>query len=59
VVTRDVPPFALVVGNPARRIGWVGHAGERLAPATDGTLTCPRTGRRYREIAPGRLEEIA
>ena len=59
VVTRDVAPFALVVGNPARRIGWVGHAGERLAPATDGTLTCPRTGRRYREIAPDRLEEIA
>ncbi|MCC7281325.1 MAG: N-acetyltransferase [Acetobacteraceae bacterium] len=59
VVTHDVPAFALVAGNPARRIGWVGHAGERLAPGPDGTLGCPRTGRRYRESAPDRLEEIS
>jgi predicted dehydrogenase/acetyltransferase-like isoleucine patch superfamily enzyme len=59
VVTRDVPAFALVVGNPARRIGWVGHAGERLRAAPEGTLICPRTGRRYAEAAPDRLEEIA
>lgn len=45
VVTRDVPPFALVVGVPARRIGWVSHAGRRL----DADLTCPETGRRYVE----------
>jgi UDP-2-acetamido-3-amino-2,3-dideoxy-glucuronate N-acetyltransferase len=32
VVTHDVPDFALVVGTPARRIGWVGHAGVRLDP---------------------------
>ena len=32
VVTRDVPPFALVAGNPARRIGWVSQSGERLGP---------------------------
>lgn len=32
VVTRDVPDYALVVGVPARRIGWVGRAGVRLAP---------------------------
>lgn len=31
VVTKDIPPFALVVGNPSRRIGWVGVKGERLA----------------------------
>lgn len=59
VVTRDVPAFALMAGNPARRIGWVGHAGERLRPGNDGSLACPRTGRRYREVAPDRLEEIA
>jgi UDP-2-acetamido-3-amino-2,3-dideoxy-glucuronate N-acetyltransferase len=44
VVTHDVPDYALVVGNPARRIGWVSAAGERLRD----DLTCPRTGERYR-----------
>jgi len=43
VVTRDVPDFALVVGAPARRIGWVSRSGDRL----DGSLVCPRTGERY------------
>jgi len=54
VVTRDVAPHALVAGVPARRTGWVSHAGEILGP----DLTCPREGRRYRELAPDRLEEI-
>lgn len=51
VVTRDVPPHALVAGVPATRIGWVSHAGERLGP----DLVCPRTGRRYRETGKGQL----
>jgi dTDP-4-amino-4,6-dideoxygalactose transaminase/acetyltransferase-like isoleucine patch superfamily enzyme len=45
VVTRDVPPHALVVGSPARRIGWVSRAGRRLAEGPDPT--CPETGERY------------
>ncbi|MEU6352764.1 acyltransferase [Streptomyces sp. NPDC047072] len=51
VVTRDVPDFALVVGVPARRIGWVGRAGVRLAERADepGTWECPRTGELYDE----------
>ncbi|MGH8473941.1 MAG: acyltransferase, partial [Gammaproteobacteria bacterium] len=52
VVTRDVPPFALVVGAPARQIGWVSHDGERLG----SDLICPRSKRRYREVS-GLLEE--
>jgi UDP-2-acetamido-3-amino-2,3-dideoxy-glucuronate N-acetyltransferase len=44
VVTRDVPPHALVVGCPARFFAWVGRSGERL----DASLVCPRTGERYR-----------
>jgi len=54
VVTKDVPPFALMVGSPARRIGWMSHDGERLG--TD--LVCKRSGRRYREAGPNKLEEI-
>jgi UDP-2-acetamido-3-amino-2,3-dideoxy-glucuronate N-acetyltransferase len=54
VVNRDIPPFALVVGNPARRIGWMSHSGERLGD----DLVCPRDGRRYRLAGPNQLEEI-
>lgn len=46
VVTKDVPAHALVVGVPARQIGWVGHAGHRLAVDGD-TWLCPVTGDRY------------
>lgn len=45
VVTRRVPPHALVVGNPAKRIGWVSEAGERLGD----DLICPRDGSRYEQ----------
>ncbi|WP_297910308.1 acyltransferase [uncultured Actinomyces sp.] len=56
VVTRDVAPYALVVGVPARRVGWVGEAGVPLVAADDTTgeagdrtWLCPATGRRYVE----------
>lgn len=49
VVTKDVPDFALVAGVPARRIGWVGRAGERLAESIDGKWRCPQTGEVYGE----------
>jgi acetyltransferase-like isoleucine patch superfamily enzyme len=49
VVSRDVPDFALVAGTPARRIGWVGHAGVRLEDAGDGEWRCPQTGGVYVE----------
>jgi UDP-2-acetamido-3-amino-2,3-dideoxy-glucuronate N-acetyltransferase len=54
VVTKNVPPFALVAGVPAKRIGWVSHTGDRLGP----DLVCPRTGKRYAEVARDRLEEL-
>jgi acetyltransferase-like isoleucine patch superfamily enzyme len=57
VVTRDVPDFALVAGTPARRIGWVGHAGVRLEPSGDGRWRCPQTGRSYAE-RDGVLSEV-
>jgi len=50
VVSRDVPDYALVVGVPARQIGWMSRHGERLAlPLTgDAEAACPATGERYR-----------
>ena len=50
VVSRDVPAHALVVGVPARRIGWMSRHGERLLlPASgQGEAACPATGQRYR-----------
>ena len=49
VVHRDVPDFALVVGVPARQIGWISRFGERLALPLAGTAQarCPHTGDRY------------
>ena len=56
VVTKDVPDFALVVGNPARRIGWMSRHGHKLeAPDSSGVMTCPESGYRYKEIEPGVL----
>lgn len=49
VVVDDVPDFALVVGVPARRIGWVGRAGVRLESLGEGVWRCGRTGERYIE----------
>jgi UDP-2-acetamido-3-amino-2,3-dideoxy-glucuronate N-acetyltransferase len=50
VVTGDVPDHALVVGVPARRIGWMSRHGERLAlpPSGGGEARCPATGELYR-----------
>ena len=49
VVTRDVLDFALVAGEPARRIGWVGRAGERLEELAEARWRCPRTNEMYAE----------
>lgn len=60
VVVKDVPDFALVVGSPARRIGWVGKAGHPLiVDPDDPTLyVCPATGGRYRQTDEHRLSEV-
>jgi len=50
VVNRDVLDFALVVGVPARQVGWMSRYGEQLELPLkgEGTATCPHTGERYR-----------
>ena len=51
VVTRDIPDFAVVVGVPARQVGWVGAAGIPLVRIGDDLFTCPTTAETYRETA--------
>ncbi len=48
VITKPVAPYALVVGNPARQIGWVSRYGHRLHFDKEGIAVCPETNERYR-----------
>lgn len=48
VVTRNVPAYALVVGNPARQMGWISVYGHRLEFDQNGRATCPESGEAYR-----------
>ncbi len=58
VVTKDVPDYALVVGSPARVIGWISESGERLYFDNDGLAACSKTGIRY-QLSEGSVVEIA
>lgn len=57
VVTKDVKPYALVVGNPARQAGWVSAYGEKLHFDAQGVAVCPSTGERYR-LKAGNVSKI-
>jgi acetyltransferase-like isoleucine patch superfamily enzyme len=57
VVTKDVPSFAIVVGNPARQIGWVGKSGIPLIANEDGTFSCPKTRKLYAINPSGQMLE--
>src|SRR4030043_2122524 len=48
VVTKDVKPYALVVGNPARQTGWMSEYGHKLIFNEQGYATCPESNERYR-----------
>ena len=51
VVTRDVPDYALVLGVPGRRVGWMSRHGYRLPlPGPDGVMLCPYSGLRYQQV---------
>lgn len=47
VVTKEVPPYALVVGNPSRQIGWMSQYGHRLHFNEQGIAVCPESGMKY------------
>ncbi len=57
VVTKDIPPYALVVGNPARTIGWMSEHGERLHFDEQGAAVCPGSGQAYR-LTDGLVQKL-
>ena len=57
VVTKFVPPYALVVGNPSRHIGWMSEYGHRLKFDENGVAVCPESGERY-ELRDGRVFKV-
>jgi UDP-2-acetamido-3-amino-2,3-dideoxy-glucuronate N-acetyltransferase len=54
VVTKTVPAYALVVGNPSRQIGWMSEFGHRLSFDENGIATCPESGETY-HLTNGRV----
>ncbi len=57
VVVKDVPDFALVVGNPGRVIGWVSEAGTRLNFDSEGIAACEKSGKKYK-LQDGTVTEL-
>jgi UDP-2-acetamido-3-amino-2,3-dideoxy-glucuronate N-acetyltransferase len=57
VITKDVMPYALVIGNPGRQAGWVSEFGHKLAFGDDGMALCPESGDKYR-LHEGRVTKI-
>ena len=54
VVTKDISDYALVIGNPARFVGWMSRHGHRLgSPDSGGIMRCAESGYRYQETEPG------
>lgn len=57
VVVKHVPDYALVVGNPARQMGWMSEFGHRLEFNDDGIATCPESGDTYK-LSAGAVSKI-
>ena len=57
VVTKNVPPYALVIGNPARQLGWISEYGHRLIFDKEGHAICPESGKTY-ELKDGEIAKL-
>jgi UDP-2-acetamido-3-amino-2,3-dideoxy-glucuronate N-acetyltransferase len=57
VVTKYVPAYALVVGNPARQTGWMSEYGHKLRFNVEGEAVCPESGQRY-QLEKGAVRKI-
>lgn len=58
VVTKTVPPYALVFGNPSRQVGWMSEFGHKLTFDEKGMATCPESGEQY-QLVGGRVSKVA
>lgn len=58
VVTKNIPDYALVIGNPARQTGWMSEYGHRLKFDSNNQATCPESGEKY-ELQNGTVQKIA
>jgi UDP-2-acetamido-3-amino-2,3-dideoxy-glucuronate N-acetyltransferase len=57
VVTKTIPAYALVIGNPAKQTGWMSEYGHKLSFNKEGLATCPESGQTYR-LENGKVERI-
>lgn len=57
VVTKDVPNYALVIGNPAKQVGWVSEFGHKLSFDSIGIAVCPESNKKYK-IKGNRVSKI-
>ena len=57
VVTKDVPDYALVIGNPSRQTGWMSEYGHKLSFDASGKATCPESGEEY-VLQNGKVHKI-
>jgi len=57
VVTKEVPAYALVVGNPARHVGWMSEYGHRLKFDDNGIAICPESGEKY-QLENNRVQKL-
>jgi UDP-2-acetamido-3-amino-2,3-dideoxy-glucuronate N-acetyltransferase len=57
VVVKDVAPFALILGNPGRHVGWMSEFGHQLEFNEEGVAVCPESGDRY-ELKDGFVRKL-
>jgi UDP-2-acetamido-3-amino-2,3-dideoxy-glucuronate N-acetyltransferase len=57
VVTKTVPAYALVVGNPARQMGWISEYGHRLQFDENGMALCPESHEKY-QLSNGKVTKL-
>lgn len=58
VVTKEVLPYALVMGNPSRQTGWISEYGHKLNFDAEGLAVCPESGEKYK-LANNRIKKIS